>query len=93
MVNTITMVGGELRRGSVVINDGLISGRSFFKKIDLTNYLVLLSILALSGDAFERHLAPRPTASFPISSCLYATDADTAANDIKAAFMAHSWSW
>ena len=29
MVNTITMVGGELRRGSVTINDELIAGKSF----------------------------------------------------------------
>ena len=65
------------------------------KKIDLTNYLVLPGIFDLPGDYFERHLTPRPTASFPISSYLYATatKADAVSNGIRTAFMAHSSSW
>jgi len=63
------------------------------KKIDLTNYLVLPGIFDLPGDAFERHLTPRPTASFPFSSCLSATGAVAASNGTTTAFMAPSWSW
>lgn len=93
MVNATIMVGSELRHGSVAVHDGLISGKSFQKQIDLTNYLVLPGIVDLHGDAFEHHLTPRPTSPFPISSCLSATDADAASNGITTAFMAHSWSW
>ena len=64
-----------------------------FKKNDLTNYLVLPKTVTSHGDASERHLTPLPTASFPISSYLYATDADAVSNGIRTAFMAHSWSW
>lgn len=55
--------------------------------------MVLPGVFDLPGDDFERRLTPRPTASFPFSSCLSATGAVTASNGTTTAFMAHSWSW
>ncbi|MEO1179194.1 MAG: alkylphosphonate utilization protein, partial [Pseudomonadota bacterium] len=60
--------------------------------VNLTGYLVLPGIVDLHGDAFERHLAPRPTAPFPMRTGLIATDRDAAANGVTTAWMAQSWS-
>ena len=83
---------GALQRRSVAIEDGRIS-KGPLPEVDLTGYYVLPGIIDLHGDAFERHLAPRPSASFPIPSALRATDRDAAANGVTTAWMAHSWSW
>ncbi len=83
---------GALQRRSVAIEDGRIS-RGPLPEVDLTGYYVLPGIIDLHGDAFERHLAPRPSAPFPIHAALRATDRDAAANGVTTAWMAHSWSW
>lgn len=83
---------GCLQDRSVAIEDGRIS-KGPLPEVDLTGYYVLPGIIDLHGDAFERHLAPRPTAPFPIRTALRGTDRDAAANGITTAWMAHSWSW
>ncbi|WP_291833539.1 alpha-D-ribose 1-methylphosphonate 5-triphosphate diphosphatase [Limimaricola sp.] len=64
-----------------------------FPAIDLDGYDVLPGIVDLHGDAFERHIAPRPSAPFPIISGLAATDRDAAVNGVTTAWIAQSWSW
>ena len=50
-------------------------------------------VIDLHGGELERHIAPRPSAPFPIETGLMATDRDAAANGITTAWMAQSWSW
>jgi alpha-D-ribose 1-methylphosphonate 5-triphosphate diphosphatase len=83
---------GALQQRSVAIEDGVIS-RGPLPEVDLRGYYVLPGVIDLHGDAFERHLAPRPTAPFPPLGALRSTDRDAAANGIATAWMAHSWSW
>jgi len=47
----------------------------------------------MHGDAFERHVRPRPSASFPLDQALVATDRDAAANGVTTAWLAQGWSW
>lgn len=61
--------------------------------VDLSGYLVLPGIIDLHGDAFERHVAPRYTAPFPIATGLLGTDRDCAASGVTTAWIAQSWSW
>ncbi|MHC9237326.1 alpha-D-ribose 1-methylphosphonate 5-triphosphate diphosphatase [Pseudooceanicola sp. 502str34] len=83
---------GELQQRSLAFSEGRIT-RGPLPEVDLTGYLILPGIIDLHGDAFERHLAPRPSAPFPIATALRATDADAAANGVTTAYMAQSWSW
>ena len=55
---------GALQDRSVAFAEGRIT-RGPLPEVDLTGYLVLPGIIDLHGDAFERHMAPRPTAPFP----------------------------
>ena len=83
---------GTLQNRSVALEDGRIT-KGPLPEVDLRGYYILPGIIDLHGDAFERHLAPRPSAPFPIGTALRATDHDAAANGITTAWMAHSWSW
>ncbi|MGI3166318.1 alpha-D-ribose 1-methylphosphonate 5-triphosphate diphosphatase [Pseudooceanicola sp. 200-1SW] len=83
---------GALQERSIAFAEGRIT-RGPLPEVDLTGYLVLPGIIDLHGDAFERHIAPRPTAPFPIATGLRATDRDAAANGITTAWLAQSWSW
>jgi len=60
---------------------------------DVHGYLILPGIIDLHGDAFERHLAPRPSAPFPSDIALASVDRDAASNGVTTAWMAQSWSW
>lgn len=65
----------------------------FTSVLDLSGYYILPGIIDLHGDAFERHLAPRPTAPFLSEIGLQSVDHDAASNGITTAWMAQSWSW
>lgn len=83
---------GEMQQRSVAITDGRIA-KGPYPAVDLSGYLIMPGIIDLHGDAFERHIAPRPSAPFPIETGLRATDRDAAANGVTTAWMAQSWSW
>lgn len=61
--------------------------------IDLPGTYVLPGIIDLHGDAFERQVAPRPSAIFPLDQALRATDCEAAAQGVTTAWIAQSWSW
>jgi alpha-D-ribose 1-methylphosphonate 5-triphosphate diphosphatase len=82
----------DMQDRSVVIENGRIS-KGPFPTVDLTGYYVLPGIIDLHGDAFERHIAPRPSAPFPLATGLLNTDRDAAANGVTTAWLAQSWSW
>ncbi len=83
---------GEMQSRSIAIADGRIT-RGPLPEMDLSGYLVLPGIIDLHGDAFERHIAPRPSAPFPPQEGLRGADRDAAANGVTTAYLAQSWSW
>lgn len=91
-VNATTLRENELQNRSVAVEDGCIS-KGPHPEVDLDGYYVLPGIIDLHGDAFERHIAPRPRAPFDIRSALRGVDVELAANGVTTAWMAHSWSW
>ncbi|ARE41583.1 Metal-dependent hydrolase involved in phosphonate metabolism [Rhodovulum sp. P5] len=83
---------GELQKRSLAITDGRIT-KGPLPEVDLSGYLILPGIIDLHGDAFERHIVPRPAADFSIGLGLAATDREAAANGVTTAWLAQGWSW
>ena len=83
---------GALQQRSIAFSEGRIT-RGPLPEVDLTGYLILPGIIDLHGDAFERHISPRPSAPFALQTGLRATDRDAAANGVTTAWLAQSWSW
>lgn len=83
---------GEMQRRSLAIADGRIT-KGPLPEVDMTGFLILPGIIDLHGDAFEHHMAPRPSAPFDLNIGLRGTDRDAAANGVTTAWMAQSWSW
>jgi alpha-D-ribose 1-methylphosphonate 5-triphosphate diphosphatase len=81
-----------LQDNPLAFSDGLIVDDTP-AEVDLSGYLVMPGIIDLHGDAFERHIAPRPSAPFPVDMGLRGTDRDAAANGVTTAWLAQSWSW
>ncbi|MEM6890184.1 MAG: alpha-D-ribose 1-methylphosphonate 5-triphosphate diphosphatase [Pseudomonadota bacterium] len=61
--------------------------------VSLSGYYLLPGIIDLHGDAFEHHIAPRPSAPLPLGMGLAATDREAASCGVTTAWMAQSWSW
>lgn len=83
---------GELQRRSLAFADGKIT-RGPLPEVDLTGYLLLPGIIDLHGDGFEHHMAPRPTAPFPMGAGFGSFDREAAAHGVTTAFLAQGWSW
>ncbi len=92
LTGAMTLRDGVMQQRTVAVADGRIAAGPF-PAIDLTGYYVLPGIIDLHGDAFERHIAPRPTAPFPALTGLRGADRDAAANGVTTAWLAQSWSW
>ncbi len=92
LVGASVLREGQMQKRSVALQDGMIA-KGPLPEVDLTGYLILPGIIDLHGDAFERHIAPRPSAPFPLETGLHATDRDAAANGVTTAWLAQSWSW
>ncbi|QHQ35683.1 alpha-D-ribose 1-methylphosphonate 5-triphosphate diphosphatase [Algicella marina] len=85
--------GGALEDGTLGIAGALLADAGNAPVLETTGYLVLPGIIDLHGDAFEHHMAPRPTAPLPFAMGLVGVDSDAAANGVTTAWMAQSWSW
>ncbi|TCP42432.1 alpha-D-ribose 1-methylphosphonate 5-triphosphate diphosphatase [Rhodovulum marinum] len=83
---------GELQARSLAIADGRIT-KGPLPELDLSGYLILPGIIDLHGDAFERHVTPRPGAPFALGIGLAATDREAAANGVTTGWLAQGWSW
>ncbi|MEO0341926.1 MAG: alpha-D-ribose 1-methylphosphonate 5-triphosphate diphosphatase [Pseudomonadota bacterium] len=96
---TVHLTGADiLRDGLTEHSDISILGGTFTDapcgvEIDLTGYLLMPGIIDLHGDAFERHLAPRPSAPFAPEIGLRSTERELLSNGVTAAYLAQSWSW
>ncbi|CAN7509215.1 alpha-D-ribose 1-methylphosphonate 5-triphosphate diphosphatase [Bosea sp. LjRoot237] len=62
-------------------------------QIDATGLYVLPGIVDCHGDAFERHIMPRPGVSFDIDLALRDADRAILASGITTAFHGVTWSW
>lgn len=87
---------GRLSRGALSLAGGRVvedQDTRSFREVDLTGALLLPGIVDLHGDSFERHVAPRPGRSLPLTLALAATDREAAAQGITTAWLAQGWSW
>lgn len=75
----IAQVGGSVRPAGLVL--------------DAPGCLVLPGIVDCHGDAFERHVMPRPGVSFDIDLALRDADRALLASGITTAFHGVTWSW
>lgn len=62
-------------------------------RLDATGLLVLPGIVDCHGDAFERHIMPRPGVSFAMELALRDADRALLASGITTAFHGVTWSW
>ncbi len=61
--------------------------------LDARGLLVLPGIIDIHGDAFERHLEPRPRVRIDTVTALRETDRQLVANGITTAYHGVTWSW
>ena len=84
-------------RVSVRVEDGRITGidcaADGARRIDARGLVLAPALVDIHGDAFERHIAPRPSAPFPIEAGLRSTDREAASHGITTAWLAQCWSW
>jgi alpha-D-ribose 1-methylphosphonate 5-triphosphate diphosphatase len=62
-------------------------------RLDASGLLVLPGLVDCHGDAFERHIMPRPGVSFDIDLALRDADRAMLASGITTAFHGVTWSW
>jgi alpha-D-ribose 1-methylphosphonate 5-triphosphate diphosphatase len=86
------LMDGTLHKTDLSVAAGVI-GHEHLPEIDVSGYYVLPGIVDLHGDAFERHIAPRPTAPFDMVHGLASADREAASCGITTAFLAQGWSW
>jgi alpha-D-ribose 1-methylphosphonate 5-triphosphate diphosphatase len=83
---------GEMQARSIGLAEGRVV-RAALPEVDLSGFLVLPGIIDLHGDGFEHHMAPRPTAPFPLEAGLASFDREAASHGVTTAYLAQSWSW
>lgn len=71
--------------------DGAAPDRAL--RLDATGLYVLPGIVDCHGDAFERHIMPRPGVAFDIDLALRDADRAILASGITTAFHGVTWSW
>jgi alpha-D-ribose 1-methylphosphonate 5-triphosphate diphosphatase len=88
----------DLARADIVTDGASIaaldgSAPSGALRLDASGLLVLPGIVDCHGDAFERHIIPRPKVAFDIDLALRDADRALLANGITTAFHGVTWSW
>ncbi|MDQ0304590.1 alpha-D-ribose 1-methylphosphonate 5-triphosphate diphosphatase [Ancylobacter polymorphus] len=78
-------------RGALLADDA--AGGVPTRVIDASGLLVLPGIVDIHGDAFERHIMPRPGVRFDTTLALRDTDRQLVANGITTAFHGVTISW
>lgn len=101
---TLHITGGELLADDALVRADLVTdGESILGldaaapagalRIDARGLYVLPGIVDCHGDAFERHIMPRPGVSFAIDLALRDADRAILASGITTAFHGVTWSW
>lgn len=93
-----TVLAGDLLRADLTTEGTTILGldasaRPGALHLDATGLLVLPGIVDCHGDAFERHIMPRPRVSFDIDLALRDADRAMLTCGITTAFHGVTWSW
>lgn len=88
----------DLASSDIATEGGLISAldaraQPGALRLDATGLLVLPGIVDCHGDAFERHVMPRPKVAFDIDLALRDADRALLASGITTAFHGVTWSW
>lgn len=100
---SLQITGGEVLTDSLVHADLTIDGDTIANldgaapagalRLDATGLYVLPGIVDCHGDAFERHIMPRPGVSFEIDLALRDADRAILSSGITTAFHGVTWSW
>jgi alpha-D-ribose 1-methylphosphonate 5-triphosphate diphosphatase len=100
---SILITGGDVLLEGVERRDIALSGetitafdeapRNGHLRLDATGMLVLPGLVDCHGDAFERHIMPRPRVAFDIDLALRDADRALLASGITTAFHGVTWSW
>jgi alpha-D-ribose 1-methylphosphonate 5-triphosphate diphosphatase len=93
-----TILAGELLRADIATKGPMIEALGSAApvgalRLDATGLLVLPGIVDCHGDAFERHIMPRPGVSFDIDLALRDADRALLGCGITTAFHGVTWSW
>jgi alpha-D-ribose 1-methylphosphonate 5-triphosphate diphosphatase len=96
--NGETLLPGGLMRADIAMADGTIAAvdgapAGDALRLDASGLLVLPGLVDIHGDAFERHIMPRPKVAFDIDLALRDADRALLASGITTAFHGVTWSW
>ncbi len=88
LTNATLILPGEVRKGSIVLRDGLIAeiGGPSATGIDCEGDLIAPGLIELHTDNLERHMEPRPGVDWPHSAAIAAHDAELAGCGITTVF-------
>ncbi|MDG2474310.1 MAG: alpha-D-ribose 1-methylphosphonate 5-triphosphate diphosphatase [Paracoccaceae bacterium] len=92
LTNAEVLIDGEFRKEPFSFENGIISN-NFKTEVDLEGFWILPGIIDLHGDGFERHLNPRPSASFQMQLGLNSAERELSVNGITTAYFAQAYSW
>ena len=92
------VLAGGLEIADLRVRDGVIAPSDTALpdnalRLDASGLLVLPGLVDCHGDAFERHIMPRPGVSFDIDLALRDADRALLASGITTAFHGVTWSW
>jgi alpha-D-ribose 1-methylphosphonate 5-triphosphate diphosphatase len=100
---SLHITGGEVLAEALIRADLVTQGETILgfdsaapakaRHIDATGLYVLPGIVDCHGDAFERHIMPRPGVAFDIDLALRDADRAILASGITTAFHGVTWSW
>ncbi len=100
---SLHITGGEVLADALVRADLVTQGETIIGldgaapagelRLDATGLYVLPGIVDCHGDAFERHIMPRPGVAFDIDLALRDADRAMLASGITTAFHGVTWSW
>ncbi|MGE7472411.1 alpha-D-ribose 1-methylphosphonate 5-triphosphate diphosphatase [Bosea sp. NPDC003192] len=100
---SLHITGGEVLADALVHADLVTDGETILSldsaapagalRLDASGLHVLPGIVDCHGDAFERHIMPRPGVSFDIDLALRDADRAMLASGITTAFHGVTWSW
>ncbi len=94
--NGLALVGGQWSAQPVEVSGARIAAAgeaAGARRLDARGLLVLPGIIDIHGDAFERHIMPRPGVRFDMTLALRDTDRALVANGITTAFHGVTISW
>ena len=90
--NLEVLLDGEFQKKPFSFENDIITDQAR-TEVNLDGFWVLPGIIDLHGDGFERHLNPRPSASFNMELGLRSADRELSCNGITTAYFAQAYSW